>query len=152
MATCSSRWWLTGSSIWRGSGCWRCSSAPSPGGASRLPAPATVGAGAGLAVVLTLLGTLTWRQAGVYRDGVTLFSHIIALNPEARDAHLNLVGPLSDAGRNEEALAAAHIAVERRSDSPDAHANLVSGARAPGRARGSRGGAPYRPAARASAR
>ena len=36
----------------------------------------------------------------------------------------HLVGPLSDAGRNEEALAAAHIAVERRSDSPDAHANL----------------------------
>ncbi len=93
-------------------------------GASRLPAPMRVGAAAGLAVVLTLLGTLTWRQAGVYRDGVTLFSHIIALNPEARDAHLNLVGPLSDAGRNEEALAVARIAVERRSDSPDAHANL----------------------------
>ena len=92
--------------------------------AGRLAAPLRRGAAGALVVVLALLGTLTWRQAGVYRDGVALFSHIIALNPEARDAHLNLVGPLSDAGRHEEALAAARIGVERRPDNADAHANL----------------------------
>ena len=92
-------------------------------GASRLPAAARAGAAAAFAVVLVLLGTLTWRQAGIYRDGVTLFSHIVRLNPEARDAHLNLVGPLSDAGRHEEALTAARIGVERR-PTADAYSNL----------------------------
>ena len=75
-------------------------------------------------LALAILGALTWRQAGIYRDGVTFFSHILAHNPEARDAHLNLVGPLSDAGRLDEALAAARIGVERRPDNADAYSNL----------------------------
>lgn len=45
-------------------------------------------------------------------------------NPEARDAHLNLMGPLSDAGRNEEALAAGRIGVAQRPGSADIHSNL----------------------------
>ncbi len=93
-------------------------------GAGRLPAGARAGAAGVLVVVLALLGTLTWRQAGIYRDGVTFFSHIIARNPDARHAHLNLVGPLADAGRHEEALAAGRIGVERRPDDADAHSNL----------------------------
>ena len=93
-------------------------------GACRLPGGLRRGAAAGLVVVLAVLGALTWRQAGVYRDGITLFSHIVALNPDARDAHLNLVGPLADAGRYEEALAAARTGVARRPDSADAHSNV----------------------------
>ena len=93
-------------------------------GAGRLPAAQRTGAAGVLVVVLALLGALTWRQAGIYRDGLTFFSHIVAHNPEARGAHLNLVGPLSDANRVEEALAAARIAVEQRPEHVDAHANL----------------------------
>ena len=87
------------------------------------PALRRVAAGV-FVVVLALLGMLTWRQAGIYRDSVTFFSHIIELNPHARDAHLNLVGPLADAGRHEEALTVARTAVEKRPDNPDAYSNL----------------------------
>ena len=76
------------------------------------------------AVVVVLLGTLTWRQAGIYRDEVALFSHIVALNPEARDAHLNLGNALLEADRTEEGLAASRTAVEQRPESADAHSNL----------------------------
>ena len=95
-------------------------------GASRLQASRKRLAAGGLAVVLALLGAQTWMQARIWRDGVTLFSHIVAYNPDARDAHLNLVGPLADAGRLDEALAAARIGVERRPDNADAHTNLGS--------------------------
>ena len=71
-----------------------------------------------------LLGSLTWRQAGIYRDEVALFSHVVALNPEARDAHLNLGNALLDADRTEEGLAASRIAVEQRPESADAHSNV----------------------------
>ena len=80
---------------------------------------------AGLAVVLVLgLALLTWRQAGIYRDEVTLFSHIVARNPRARDAHLNLRNALIESGRDEEGMAASRIAVEQRPESADAHSNL----------------------------
>ena len=78
------------------------------------------------AVLLALLGTTTWRQAGIYRDDVSFFSHIVALNPEALKAHYHLSISLARAGRPEEALAAARIAVEKRPDHPDAHAVLGS--------------------------
>ena len=81
--------------------------------------------GAGLVVVvLALLGTATWRQAGIYRDGVTFYQHIVSLNPQARSAHNNLSIQLDKAGRLEEALAAARIALEKRPDDPKALARL----------------------------
>ena len=95
-------------------------------GANRMQAGHRRLAAGGLAVALVALGTRTWMQAGIYRDGVTLFSHIVAHNPDARDAHLNLVGPLAEAGRLDEALAAARIGVERRPDRADAHVALGS--------------------------
>ena len=95
-------------------------------GAARLQAGTRRLAAGGLAVVLALLGTQTWLQARIYRDGVTFFSHIVAHNPNARDAHLNLVAPLAEAGRYDEALAAARIGVERRPDRADAYVDLGS--------------------------
>ena len=91
---------------------------------SRLPSALKTGAGGVLIVLLAVLGILTWRQAGIYRDPISFFGHIVALNPEARDAHLNLMGPLSDAGRHEEALAAGRIGVAQRPGSADIHSNL----------------------------
>ncbi len=69
--------------------------------------------GAALAL-LVLLGVATWNQAAVYKDEVTLFRHVISLNPQARFAHLNLAYALlhGECG-SEEALAAARVAVER---------------------------------------
>ena len=82
------------------------------------------GALGGAAVVLILLGLLTWRQASIYRDDETLNRHIIALNPQARNAHLNLGKALYDQERYEEAREAAHVAVERAPNSFKAHSNL----------------------------
>ena len=93
-------------------------------GASRLPDPLRLASAGAFVVVLAILGTLTWRQAGIYKDPFTFFGHIVALNPEARDAHLNLGGALFDAGRYEEGLAVSLVAVEQRPDGPGAHANL----------------------------
>ena len=96
-------------------------------GASRLPGRLKLGATGLMVVVLALLGTMTWRQAGIYRDEVTFFSHIVSLNPQARSAHYNLSIALARAGRPEEALAAARMAVETRPDHADAHAILGAG-------------------------
>ena len=85
-------------------------------GASRLPGGLKMGAMGLLMVLLALLGTTTWRQAGLYRDDVTLFDHVISLNSKAKNAHRNLSLSLNKAGRLEEALSAAMIAAERRPD------------------------------------
>ena len=77
-----------------------------------------------LAAVLALLGSLTWIHAGNFRDDMTLFSHIVSLNPEARDAHLNLSQALIETDRFEESLEASRSAIEQRPDSPGAHSNL----------------------------
>ena len=92
-------------------------------GAGKLPAAYRIGTVAAAAVVL-LLAIVTSRQAGIYRDEVTLFSHIVSHNPHARDAHLNLSSALFEAGRFEEGLATSRIAVQQRPDSVDALANL----------------------------
>ena len=67
----------------------------------------TTAASAVLAVTLLgVLGTLTWRQATLYHDGITFFNHVIAHHPRAREAHLNLGSALLRWNRLEEALAA----------------------------------------------
>ena len=92
--------------------------------ARRLPAAGVTGGKVLLAAVLALLGSLTWRHAANFRDDVTLFSHIVSLNPEAHDAHLNLSEALIGADRFEESLEASRTAIEQRPGSPGAHSNL----------------------------
>ena len=93
-------------------------------GADRLPEGWRKGA-AGVAVaVLFVLGVLTWRQAEIYRDGVTFFSHVIAHNPTAREAHRNLGEALTKEGRWEEALAAFRIAVDLAPEEAREHSNV----------------------------
>ena len=82
------------------------------------------GALGGAAVVLILLGLLTWRQASIYRDDETFNRHIIALNPQAWNAHLNLGKALYDQGRYEEALEVARVAVEQDPDYFKVHISL----------------------------
>ena len=93
-------------------------------GAGRLPPFGRAVAGVVAAAVLAGLATLTWRQSGVYRDEIALFGHIVALNPVARDAHLNLGSALLEAGRVEDGLAASLIAAEQRPDTAGPLANL----------------------------
>ena len=96
-------------------------------GADRLPDVFRMTARGVLAVVLALLGGLTWSQAGIYRDEITFFSHVVSLNPAARDAYLNLGGALFEAGRFDEALTASRLAVKHRPNSSTAHTNVGRG-------------------------
>ena len=82
-------------------------------GVRRLPSWGQKGALGVAAVALVALGLLTWRQASIYRDDETFYRHIIALNPQARGAHLNLGSALYKQERHEEALDIARIAVEK---------------------------------------
>lgn len=77
-----------------------------------------------LAAALVSLGAATWRHATVFRDEVSLFGHIVSLNPRARDAHHNLSSALAKAGRHRESLEAALVAVALRPDHAGAHVNL----------------------------
>ena len=67
-------------------------------GSGRLPGRLKSGAAGLVVVVLALLGTMTWRQAKIYRDDITFFSHIVSLNPKARSARYNLSIHLARAG------------------------------------------------------
>ena len=83
-------------------------------GSDRLPDRLRKATRAAALALLVVLGVATWNHAGVYKDEVTLFRHVISLNPQARNAHLNLAyALLHSEGGSEEALAAARVAVER---------------------------------------
>ncbi|MCE2447411.1 MAG: tetratricopeptide repeat protein [Candidatus Latescibacteria bacterium] len=82
------------------------------------------GALGGAVVVLILLGLLTWWQASIYRDDETFNRHIIALNPQARNAHYNLGKALYEQGRYEEAADAYRVAAKQRPNYAKVHANL----------------------------
>ena len=69
-----------------------------------------------LAASLAALGMTTWRQASLYHDAGTLFTHIITHNPEARGAYHNLGDWFHKQEQFEEARAAYQIAVEQRPD------------------------------------
>lgn len=84
-------------------------------GSDRLPGALAKAAKGAAFALLVLFGVATWNQAGVYKDEVTLFRHVISLNPEARTAHLNLAyALLHSEGASEEALAAARESVRKR--------------------------------------
>ena len=93
--------------------------------ATRAPGHWRAAAAGGAAVLLLLLGALTWRQAGIYRDQLTFFQHVVALNPSAVGAHLNLAQALIDEGRLEEAAVAGRTAVAQDPDAYDPRINLA---------------------------
>ena len=77
-----------------------------------------------LAAALAAFGVLAWNHAGIYRDGIVFFEHVIAHNPAARDAHANLGAEYMNAGRNEEGLEVTLIATEQRPEYAGAFLNL----------------------------
>jgi len=87
------------------------------------------------AVLLVMLGTLTWRQSGVYRDTETLYRATLIRNPASWLAHNNLgVALLDKPGHLAEAIAEYQAALELNPDDAEAHNNLGNAlARMPGR-------------------
>jgi len=67
---------------------------------------------------------LTWRQAGVWRDSLTLFSHALATGHDSAVARNNLGLALTDLGRPGDALPHLQRAVALRADDADAWFNL----------------------------
>jgi len=88
-------------------------------GARRLPERWQILLRAPAAIALLILGALTWQQAGIYRNNTTFYTHITALNPQARLAHNNLGLEHYKAGRYEEALAAYRTEQRLARDHPD---------------------------------
>ena len=82
--------------------------------------PAFIGA---FAVLVIGLGTLTWRQATIYQDEITFFSHIISHNPTANDAYFNLGHALFEADRIEEGYEANLKAIELQPTNSMVHSN-----------------------------
>jgi hypothetical protein len=80
---------------------------------------------AAIAVVL-ILAVLTWVQVGVWRNGVELFTHAIAVTGDNVLAQFNLSDALSAQGDEDGALLHLREAVRIDPHFPDAHFNLAS--------------------------
>ena len=79
----------------------------------RWSGPAVAGA------VLLILGGLTWRQSGMYRDVFVLYETTLARNPSSWVAHLNLGTALDEAGAAEKALPHLQRALELKPAFPE---------------------------------
>jgi tetratricopeptide (TPR) repeat protein len=74
-----------------------------------------------------VLGALTWRQAGMYRDSETLYRVTLARNPASWMAHNNLCSLLlARPGKLQEAAAECQSALRLRPRFAEAHNNLGS--------------------------
>ncbi|MBI3554540.1 MAG: hypothetical protein HY077_18760 [Elusimicrobia bacterium] len=69
--------------------------------------------------IILLLGALTWRQTGFWRDSVSLWEHSVAVAPGSSTAHGNLAAAYEDAGRP--ADAARERELSRRSPAAEYH-------------------------------
>jgi protein O-mannosyl-transferase len=89
-----------------------------------------------LAAVPAVLGFLSWRQAGTYRDSETLYRATLAKNPAAWLAHFNLAVTLGMGPEHiSEAISEYEATVKLKPDHWRAHNNLASALlKLPGRA------------------
>jgi tetratricopeptide (TPR) repeat protein len=76
------------------------------------------------AVLLPVLGLLTWRQCGMYADIETLWRTTIARNPGAWMAYYNLGTELSQEGAAQEGIRDLQMAVKIQPGNVDSRNNL----------------------------
>lgn len=76
------------------------------------------------AVLVAVLGLLTWQQAHDYRDNVTLYRATIARNPAAWMATYDLGMELAAQGQTDAAIASYRETLRLRPEYAEAHANL----------------------------
>jgi len=77
------------------------------------------------AVLVAVLGGLTWRQAHDYADNITLYRATLARNPAAWMASYNLGMELAARNQTDAAIASYREALSVRPDYAEAHANLA---------------------------
>ena len=76
-------------------------------------------------VVLFILGFLTWKQTGVWRNSRTLWKYVLAVEPNSSIAH-DALGKLAEAeGKNDQALTLYSRAVAINPGNAGAHFNLA---------------------------
>jgi tetratricopeptide (TPR) repeat protein len=85
------------------------------------------------AVLLAVLGLLTWRQSRDYRDARTLYEATLARNPACWMAETNLGILYSGDGKPDAAIAEYEKALRIKSDLPETRMDLGNALRATGR-------------------
>jgi len=84
------------------------------------------------AVLLLVLGGLTWRQTQVYRDLETLWRETLAVNPDSWLAHENLGAIVQERGELDEAIRHFKRSLEIEPHQHEAYNNLGNAMRARG--------------------
>ncbi|MEB2286375.1 MAG: tetratricopeptide repeat protein [Myxococcales bacterium] len=79
---------------------------------------------AAAALLLAVLAVLTWRRATIFADQETLWRDVIAKNPAASMAHINLAMWLQQRGRGPEALAELAAALRLEPDDAEVHGDI----------------------------
>ncbi len=82
-------------------------------------------AGAIAAAMALILVALSWRQAGVWKDSITLWEHSIRVAPRSAVAFANLGAAYAIQNRIDDAVVANKRALELDPDQERAHANLA---------------------------
>jgi tetratricopeptide (TPR) repeat protein len=75
-------------------------------------------------LLVVTLGTLTWKQCGMYANAGTLWLETIRLNPGCWMAHYNLGTDLLQKGRVDEAITHFQESLQIKPDDAEAHNNL----------------------------
>ena len=76
--------------------------------------------------MLVSFASLSWLQAGVWRNSITLFSHALEVTPANPVAHINLGVALEQSGRVEDALVHYRDALRLDPTRAQAHHNLAN--------------------------
>ena len=80
--------------------------------------------GAFIGILLALLGTLTWKQAGMYKNADMVYQRTLSGNPACWMAHYNLGNDLLQRGAISDAIGHFRQAIEIKPDYVLAHVNL----------------------------